>query len=1709
MKKGMALILAGTLFIGSLFPAYGADFSSGEDDDYILWESENEEIQSDDGTFSEYDNQDMEVFSSGEDLLQEGQLENETEIYTLNKIENIDGMTGVRPYENDSETESEFDDGVLFSASEENNDDSSEITKAAELLREKMVQRQNRIVINLKLSSVPDAEELQNTLLEEALKETGNSWEGDYLNFHIAYLQCIGIHTDDSYELTFDVVYYTTYEQEQIVSSAIASAISSLGITASTSEYNRIKKIYDYICQNVAYDHSCDATGMLKYSAYAAIVNHSAVCQGYSLLMYRMLREVGISSRLITGESRAQKHMWNIIALKGLYYNADATWDAGWITPEYFLKCDGKFQSDHMRDERCSTASYYEQHPMGQTDYVLQDDDVFAENGYEENGIVYNILNDEAIVVGYKGTPIEIVLPEYVKGAVVKKIDQNAFYGCQDLKKVVIAESSKINDIGDFAFAGCSKLSQINLPSSIKKLGLSAFQDCISLEVLTLPEGLKTVSQNSLANTGLHEIHIPSTVTEFDSTNNGSCLERITVEAGNKKYTAENGALLWDAFSTGYKEFVLYPYGKKEAEYQLPDCVKNVDCSTFADSLYLKKIIVGKNHILSNAHMMDCSEITVDRRNSYYRSEDGILYSKDMEHLICIPRKREGDIVIPEGVKVVDSLAGANSCIRSVTFLDGLVEIGDSAFFECVKLEMTVLPDTLEKIGINAFLGCSVLSDVILPGKITEIDEQAFAQCYGLERIVIPELITRINSKTFMNCVKLTEVEIPKGVEYIAGDAFYGCPYEKKLNSKEDFIIWNNTLVKYTGNARNVVIPDYITRINNGAFSACRDVISITIPSSVESIGQWAFSECDSLSLVVIPDSVKTIGAGAFFMCPKLVSAGPAGGGYNIEIGWKDTLPAHAFEMAMNLQKVVVPTGISVISQSAFKECTGLKEIIFPDTVRTVGNEAFESTEWYQNQCDDFVMAGSVLLKYNGPGGDVVLPKGITEIYDRAFWHYSSLKKVVVPDGVTAIGRGAFEACDYLEVIDIPDSVLTIGDNCFAGCARLKNVKLPGALSKINKMTFAACDNLAEVIIPNSVTMIEENAFWSDFSLTKMVLPNRLKTIGDSAFSYSAISEIVLPDTLETIGDDAFYGCENLKNINLPEKLQRIGNRAFGDCKALEHITIPSSVKKIGTCVFVNCTQLTSAGAENCSINFKWTESIPDYAFIGCSSLKEVIIASTVSQIGKNAFEDCDNLKNVRYKGDIEGWENIRISSGNDVLSRAEKQYEIVHQWSAWKTTKEPTCKATGERQKICSSCGRVITEMVPVVGHAWNTHYTVEKAPSCEEVGQQSIHCGVCDLVKEESTKIIPAKGHQWSEWSTDSTKEPTCKKTGERQKTCSCCGSVITEILPAVGHAWNLYYTVEKAPTCEEAGQQSIHCGVCDLVKEGSTKIIPAKGHQWSKWSTASKATVFAAEKQKRTCLVCGMQETKTVGSKLKPAIKLNYSSLILKAGQSTNVVKVSGLAYGDSVRSWKSSNTRIVKVDSKGKITAQKTTGKATITVTLASKKTAKISVSVQKSTVKTKTITGLNTKIILAKGKKATLKPVRNPITSAEKITYSSSNTKIVSVTSSSVVQARAAGTARITVRSGTAKFIVTISVPKTKTTSISNVKKAITIQKGKTYTLKPRLSPSNSDEKITYTSLNKKIATVNSKGVIKGVGRGKTVVTVKSGSKTVKCTVTVK
>ncbi len=244
---------------------------------------------------------------------------------------------------------------------------------------------------------------------------------------------------------------------------------------------------------------------------------------------------------------------------------------------------------------------------------------------------------------------------------------------------------------------------------------------------------------------------------------------------------------------------------------------------------------------------------------------------------------------------------------------------------------------------------------------------------------------------------------------------------------------------------------------------------------------------------------------------------------------------------------------------------------------------------------------------------------------------------------------------------------------------------------------------------------------------------------------------------------------------------------------------------------------------------------------------------------------------------------------------------------------------------------------------------------------------------------------------------------------------------------------YTVTYPKDCEALGKYELTVSAAAKSEkyEGSRKIpyeVVEEAHKWSDWKVIVQQNVFQAGKKQRTCSVCKRIDT-VVLAKLKPTIKINMTTIPLKVKKTTTKFKVSGLASGDSVKSYKSSNKKIFTVNKKGKIKAKKK-GTAKLTVTLASGKKATAKVKVQKGTVKTTKVTVNTSKLVLLKGGSYTLRTTLAPLTTQQKATYSSSNKKVVTVSSKGVLNAKKKGTAKITVKSGSKKkqISVTVNVP---------------------------------------------------------------------------------
>lgn len=318
---------------------------------------------------------------------------------------------------------------------------------------------------------------------------------------------------------------------------------------------------------------------------------------------------------------------------------------------------------------------------------------------------------------------------------------------------------------------------------------------------------------------------------------------------------------------------------------------------------------------------------------------------------------------------------------------------------------------------------------------------------------------------------------------------------------------------------------------------------------------------------------------------------------------------------------------------------------------------------------------------------------------------------------------------------------------------------------------------------------------------------------------------------------------------------------------------------------------------------------------------------------------------------------------------------------------------------------------------HQWKDETVTN--PTCGADGVNVQRCEICGDTRDQ---VLPATGaHTWGEWTV--TKAATCTVAGVKEAKCVVCSATKTEAIPATGaHTWG-QWVVTKAATCTEAGVKEAKCAVCGSTK---TEVIPATGvHTWGQWTVTKEATYVDAGEQTRACSVCGATE------------KAQTEPYVLPIKRNQKVSLVIPLASKDSIKSVASSNKKIVAVKKLKKNTIQlkaskKSTGKVVITIVTAKKQKKTIQVNVQKGSVAAWSLTGVPEKVTLKlkpqKKKAYQLKPVVTPVTCKTKVTYSSSNKKVATVSKTGKITAKKAGTAVITVKVGkkiSAKCIVTV------------------------------------------------------------------------------------
>lgn len=388
------------------------------------------------------------------------------------------------------------------------------------------------------------------------------------------------------------------------------------------------------------------------------------------------------------------------------------------------------------------------------------------------------------------------------------------------------------------------------------------------------------------------------------------------------------------------------------------------------------------------------------------------------------------------------------------------------------------IPAGVTAIGYGAFRWRKV-TRVVIPQGVTVIGEDAFSWCDQLESVVFPPSLTQISSSAFNGCKELTEAILPEGVSNLGADVFRWCAKLHTVHLPSSLKEISDNLFFDCKALKNCRLPDGVTKIGQYAFHGCAELESVQIPETLNEIGTGAFWGCKQLKNICVPEHIGIIGNAAFAGCDSMADE-------NGMVILRGVL--HNYNDAAS--SVVIPSDVTAIGHSAFREGTHLKEITIPDTVTAIGGYAFFSNK--------------------------------------------KLKKVTLPANLQTIETYAFAMCTALEQINIPSSVTQMKAHAFEGCTALSQLELPGTLTTIEECAFKKT-GLQELVIPQGVTEIMGGTFNGCNKLTRIVLPDSITTFslgsyntGEPFAGCEALSEFVCSGTLKL--PNKIFGYKGLPN---------------------------------------------------------------------------------------------------------------------------------------------------------------------------------------------------------------------------------------------------------------------------------------------------------------------------------------------------------------------------------------------------------------------------------------------------------------------------------------------------------------------------------------------------------------------------------------------------
>ena len=836
---------------------------------------------------------------------------------------------------------------------------------------------------------------------------------------------------------------------------------------------------------------------------------------------------------------------------------------------------------------------------------------------FEEGSIYYSITSSANMTVSvtsgtekYEGI---CHIPEYVihegETYYVTGISSSAFSGCTDLISVSFDSNSCVSSIGSSAFSGCNGMSSITIPASVTSIAGSAFSGCKTLRTVIIEDS------------------------------------KTTLSLGQGSMKGSNYPLFADCPLTTF-------YWGRPLSYST-----NYGFSPISNQFSLNNLTIGPNVTTISAYMFSGNPKTT--------------------------------IELPETVTALgDHAFDGFTNLTSFTIPKNITSIGEYAFANCTGLTSLTIPSWISTISVGTFQNCTGLKSIVIPNNVTSIGNFAFNGCTAMTGVVFEEGDetlslgynyyngnggSALGKGMFYDCPlqsvfvgrpltyqthywygyspfarieTLTKAKFGNPLKVIQSYLFYDCKSLKTLEYNPNCVPTSVESYAFSGckamTETDIVLPQSVVNIGEGAFSGCTSLEGYTVPNHVKTVGDYAFQNCEKMKAVVIKPSVKSIGNGAFNGCTSMTGVVFEEGDETLSLGcnYYNGNGGSALGKGMfydcPLQSVFVGRPLTYQTHywygySPFARIETLTKGHFGNPLKTIPSYLFYNCKSLKT------------LEYNPNCAP-------TSVESYAFSGCKAMTEtdIVLPQSVVTIGEGAFSGCTSLEGYTVPNHVKTVGDYAFQNCEKMKAVVIKPSVKSIGNGAFNGCTSMTGVVFEegdetlslgcnyynsNGGSALGKGMFY-DCPLQSVFVGRPLTYQTHYWYGYSPFARIEtltkghLGNPLKAIPDYLFYSVKNLKTIVYNEncKLESIGKYAFGDCKSLPTQKLHSTITVIDEGAFSNCVLFT---------DFDLPENlmtIGSHAFENCTGLTTLKIPATTKSIGNYAYNGCDGLTSVTVK---------------------------------------------------------------------------------------------------------------------------------------------------------------------------------------------------------------------------------------------------------------------------------------------------------------------------------------------------------------------------------------------------------------------------------------------------------------------------------------------